>query len=441
MGRRRGKKGENAGENADEADTKTAADVQGDPLRALIAISPTSGSVAVAAGPELRVLARSAAGAYDSSVRVLHAQQPQPGPSAIRTLAFDGSGEFLLASTDAKVLYVWRTATWELQNTIKLPKRATSMAFTADNQHWLLSDKYGDVLVAPLASKQSDLVPEVLLGHCSSILTSISVPHDGALIASADRDQKVRVSRLPAGAGVMDGAPHIQSFCLGHTDAVTAVAFITHEGSTLLVSGSADGTLKLWDPSLGDLLDSLSLPAAGVAGAGTTPGTDDAGAATELGAGAASAGAPTDAVLGLVPLPGTNQVAVLVDARHAVLLASVDFGAHALSWRGAALDLAPLQPTDAAVDGAGRLWLAAGPSGGAGTGAALALAESGGRGLERVGLVGVEGLGVAAWSEMQGDVGGGPGKPRRLLAHLAKVPPSEEDVNFRKRQRRDLRGG
>lgn len=42
-----------------------------------------------------------------------------------------------------------------LLHTSKLPKRATSMAFTADNQHWLLSDKYGDVLVAPLASKQS----------------------------------------------------------------------------------------------------------------------------------------------------------------------------------------------------------------------------------------------------------------------------------------------
>ena len=85
-----------------------------------------------------------------------------------------------------------------------------------------------------------DVEPALVLGHCSSILTSLSVSPSGSLLATADRDEKIRVSRLPRHGAVLKGAPCIQTYCLGHTDYVSAVAFVSVE-----VRSCREGILRL----------------------------------------------------------------------------------------------------------------------------------------------------------------------------------------------------
>ncbi|HEY9599734.1 MAG TPA: hypothetical protein V6D33_18890, partial [Cyanophyceae cyanobacterium] len=73
-----------------------------------------------------------------------------------------------------------------------------------------------------------------LEGH-SDVVWSVSASPDGQLIASASRDQTVKLWR-PNGALV--------ATLKGHTDSVTSVAFSSD--SQLIASGSWDGTVRLW---------------------------------------------------------------------------------------------------------------------------------------------------------------------------------------------------
>lgn len=71
-----------------------------------------------------------------------------------------------------------------------------------------------------------------ILGHFSTVTdVSVSLTH----IATCDRDFRIRISQWP-------NCFVIRSFCLGHSDVVTALRVM---GDALL-SGSADGSLRLW---------------------------------------------------------------------------------------------------------------------------------------------------------------------------------------------------
>lgn len=235
---------------------------------------PTGAAIAVAVGPELRV--------YDvrtgqhhtliSKPEELAPAAKQPAHAArgavpfVRGVAFDPSGRYLLAGTEDKSagLRLWDAATWQLLQSIKVPKKVANCAFTADGRHMLGADKFGDVLVAAtqrpagLAEGQEQ-EPEILLGHYCAILTSLSLSAGGRLLATTDRDNRVRVSIMPAEP--LAGAPEIQTLCFGHTAFVACSAFVQHDGQELLATGGGDGTLRLWDPVQGTLLQTLELPA------------------------------------------------------------------------------------------------------------------------------------------------------------------------------------
>ncbi|KDD73289.1 hypothetical protein H632_c2339p0, partial [Helicosporidium sp. ATCC 50920] len=190
-------------------------------------------------------------------------QASEDGPSSvIRALAFDASGAFLAVATDDKLVRVYRSTDWTLSQLLKCAKRPTSVAITSPPAHVLVGDKFGDVYVAPVESASpsaaAPAAPSLLLGHFSSILSSLALSPCGRLLATCDRDHKIRVSRVPSAHSIEQGAPLIQSYCLGHASYVAAAAFVS---SSALLSAAGDGTLRLWDAATGEQLATLDLEA------------------------------------------------------------------------------------------------------------------------------------------------------------------------------------
>lgn len=101
-----------------------------------------------------------------------------------------------------------------------------------------MSDAFGDVyklsVKENLDLRQESLADKAcLMGHFSTVTDlSICTTH----IATCDRDSRIRISRWPE-------CYIIRSFCLGHTDVVTAL----YMRDDCLLSGAADGSLRLWN--------------------------------------------------------------------------------------------------------------------------------------------------------------------------------------------------
>lgn len=113
----------------------------------------------------------------------------------------------------------------------------------------VVADAFGDVyklpIIGPINLRQDSAQGSaLLLGHFSTVTTLALC---GSMIATADRDNKLRVSRFP-------DSFVIQSFCLAHEEFITCVRWI---GTDRLVSGAGDGTVRLWNAANGQLLETL----------------------------------------------------------------------------------------------------------------------------------------------------------------------------------------
>jgi tRNA (guanine-N(7)-)-methyltransferase subunit TRM82 len=164
---------------------------------------------------------------------------------------------------DDKLLKVWRTDSWRCIRTVTSEKRVSAVAISSDGLYVTFADKFGSVWVVTLRERGGEQVsvdskPVSILGHYCSIITSMKFSPDGRFIATADRDFKIRVTLFPRNP--LKGAHEIQSFCLGHTDFVSCIAF-THvsEGLGFLISGGGDSTVRLWDYINGCLLDTFQV--------------------------------------------------------------------------------------------------------------------------------------------------------------------------------------
>jgi WD40 repeat protein len=92
-----------------------------------------------------------------------------------------------------------------------------------------------------------------LCGHSSTVITDVGVTNDGKFLLSSDRNEKIRVAFFP-------NSYEIQSFCLGHTAFVTQIVQPHGKGyDDVMITGSGDGTIKLWHYYSGKLLSSASL--------------------------------------------------------------------------------------------------------------------------------------------------------------------------------------
>ncbi|TKY62430.1 tRNA (guanine-N(7)-)-methyltransferase non-catalytic subunit WDR4 [Spatholobus suberectus] len=223
---------------------------------ALIAVHPDQCSVAVAVGAHLRVfdlVGGCAASLVDDSDGVpFHKDN-------IRAIRFGAKGTLFASAGDDKTVKVWSTQSWRCISTVSSEKRVTAVAISNDGTFVCFADKFGVVWVVDLHPPLGDKKPAPLLSHYCSIITSLEFSPDGRFILSADRDFKIRVTNFPNKP--LDGAHQIQSFCLGHTEFVSCLAFVQAQECPqgLLLSGSGDSTVRLWDIDYGALLDTCEV--------------------------------------------------------------------------------------------------------------------------------------------------------------------------------------
>ncbi|XP_073524931.1 tRNA (guanine-N(7)-)-methyltransferase non-catalytic subunit WDR4 [Phyllobates terribilis] len=180
------------------------------------------------------------------------AQRQDPSTAAsekILAVAFSSSGDFFALTDDSKRLVLFKTSpNWEMISVRWLSRRCTALVFSPCDSRLLVADKSGDVFSFPVKAAQED--GRLELGHLSMLL-DLAVTLDGRHVITCDRDEKIRVSQW--------GAPHvITSFCLGHTEFVSQLA-LPEGQEKLLLSGSGDGTLRLWRYETGQELQNCRI--------------------------------------------------------------------------------------------------------------------------------------------------------------------------------------
>ena len=291
--------------------------------RPLIAVNPDRTLIAVAFGTEVRVFDTESGAlatlestcAFDAAAAAAReggADAPDASrwhTDAIRALRFDSTGASMCTAGDDKLARVWQVGkatglrfdstgasgasgassaprTLTCVRCARLPKKACAAAFAAGGAVAAFADKFGDVHGLPVtvtdrkhtkahggAAAPAEMdEPTYLFGHCCSIITDACAPRSAeenathSLLATADRDFKIRVARLPRDvATILDpavGAPEIQSFCHGHAAFVACVAAVpAGEKRARIVSGGGDGAARLWRCEDGAALGAVTLAA------------------------------------------------------------------------------------------------------------------------------------------------------------------------------------
>lgn len=200
----------------------------------------------------------------DPAAEVQVIRTDKSGDSHVVTLTVSRETGHLFVGFSNKVVCSFSLSSLELIGSIVLRKQPTAIQYssfsatavdrTADANkvhHVLLaSDKAGEVFAvdAPLLQKQV-----LLSGHTASVITDLAIHKSTSAhyVATADRDEKVRISHFP-------DMENIHTFFLGHTKVVASVCFVELNGRVLALSTGWDHKLNLWDAHSGALVQSLS---------------------------------------------------------------------------------------------------------------------------------------------------------------------------------------
>ncbi|XP_008544485.1 tRNA (guanine-N(7)-)-methyltransferase non-catalytic subunit wdr4 [Microplitis demolitor] len=164
----------------------------------------------------------------------------------ITSITFSSDGQYYCVCTNRKQLCIYKRKDNTLVSNRTLVRAASKVQFTPKNDV-IVADKSGDVYLYHTSNYANE--GQLILGHLSMLL-DVLVTSNNDFIITADRDEKIRVSKFP-------NAYNIHSYCLGHTKFVNNIIELPHD-IDILVSAGGDGVFKFWDFKNGVELNSVS---------------------------------------------------------------------------------------------------------------------------------------------------------------------------------------
>lgn len=175
------------------------------------------------------------------------------------SVSFMPNGKVLASASGDKV-HLWNAATGELLSTLKGHLGPVlSVSFSPDGKTLASSGKGEPFLskddTVRLWNPTTGQLLNTLRGHAGHVL-SVSFSSDGKILASASGDNTVRLWNPATGQLLNTLSGHLTTFIAGvEVGAVLSVSF-SPDGNTL-ASGGADNTIRLWNPTTGQLLSTL----------------------------------------------------------------------------------------------------------------------------------------------------------------------------------------
>ncbi|MDZ7957862.1 MAG: WD40 repeat domain-containing protein [Aulosira sp. DedQUE10] len=171
----------------------------------------------------------------------------------VRCVAFTPDGRMLATGGDDRKILFWDLMKRQVAIALSLDDTAAhSLALSQDGQT-LVTGSYRKIKVwctSHLAgvTNLKDVQPLYnLMGH-SHIVRSLAISANGKLLISGSRDRTIKIWQLETG--------ELISTLRGHTDEVCTITLSPDE--QIIASGSADKTIKLWHLATGELLSTFT---------------------------------------------------------------------------------------------------------------------------------------------------------------------------------------
>ena len=171
----------------------------------------------------------------------------EPHASAVRCLTFSRDGKTLFAggglAAQSGELRIWDVASEELLNTLEIhADTIESIAISPDETKLLTAsmDEYSAILNIPQEAEVGNETTTWLSQHVGRVLCALYHP-DGTYFATGSEDKTIKVWH-PENHTVLVNFD-------GNDDAVYSLAYAA--GDELIVSGSADNTIRSWRVTVG----------------------------------------------------------------------------------------------------------------------------------------------------------------------------------------------
>jgi len=173
---------------------------------------------------------------------------------SIRDLAFSPDSKLLASAGQDAAIKLWSVATGQEVKTLGAHSGGVgTIAFSPDGRKLASGSQDRMILIWDLETGESD---GAYLGH-QEWVNAVAFSPDGKKLASGSADGEVRIwqvaARGPQGEPLVIKRP-LQTLT-GHAGGINSLAF--NSDGKLLVSGSNDASMKLWDVSAGKELASL----------------------------------------------------------------------------------------------------------------------------------------------------------------------------------------
>jgi WD40 repeat protein len=173
---------------------------------------------------------------------------------SIRDLAFSPDNKLLASASQDADVKLWSVTTGQEVKTLTAHSGGvTAIAFSADGRKLVSGSQDKMILIWDIAAGDSDVA---YMGN-QGWVNAVALSPDGKRLASGGEDGELRIWEVTS-RGPQDEPQVIKRplFTLsGHTGTVNSLTF--NAGGKLLISGSSDGSMKLWDVATGKELASL----------------------------------------------------------------------------------------------------------------------------------------------------------------------------------------